>query len=59
MDIEKAMSRLNEIAAKMSSGELSLEDSMKMYAEATLLTKECREYIEKAKLQIEKLEAAE
>lgn len=59
MDFEKAMGRLTEISAKMNSSELPLEESMKLYAEAVQLTKECREYIEKAKLQVEQLEAAE
>ena len=59
MDFEKAMGRLAEISSKMSGGELSLEDSMKLYAEAAQLTKECREYIKNARLQVEKLEAAE
>ncbi len=59
MDFEKAMSRLAEISGLMSSGELSLEQSMKLYAEAAELTKQCREYIQNARLQVEKLEAAE
>lgn len=59
MDFEKAMGRLTEISARMNSSELPLEESMKLYAEAVQLTKECREYIEKAKLQVEQLEAAE
>ncbi len=59
MDFEKSMSRLSEISSKMSGGELSLEDSMKLYSEAVQLTKQCREYIKNARLQVEKLEAAE
>lgn len=59
MDFEKAMGRLTEISARMNSSELPLEESMKLYAEAVQLTKECREYVEKAKLQVEQLEAAE
>ncbi len=59
MDFEKAMGRLTEISARMNSSELPIEESMKLYAEAVQLTKECREYIEKAKLQVEQLEAAE
>ena len=59
MDFEKAMSRLAEISGLMSSGELSLEQSMKLYAEAAELTQQCREYIQNARLQVEKLEAAE
>lgn len=59
MDFEKAMSRLAEISGLMNGGELSLEESMKLYAEAAELTKQCGEYIRNARLQVEKLEAAE
>ena len=58
MDFEKAMARLAEISELMS-GELPLEQSVKLYTEAVELTKQCREYISAAKLTIEQLEAAE
>lgn len=58
MDFEKAMARLAEISELMS-GELPLEQSVKLYTEAVELTKQCREYIQSAKLTIEQLEAAE
>lgn len=58
MDFEKAMARLSEISELMS-GELPLEESMKLYTEAVELTKQCREYINAAKLKVEQLEAAE
>ena len=58
MDFEKAMSRLAEISELMST-ELPLERSMQLYAEAVELTKQCREYINAAKLTIEQLETAE
>lgn len=58
MDFEKAMARLSEISELMS-GELPLEQSVKLYTEAVELTKQCREYIQAAKLTIEQLEAAE
>lgn len=58
MDLEKSMARLAEISERMS-GELSLEESMKLYTEAVELVKQCREYINEAKLTIEQLEAAE
>ncbi len=56
MDFEKAMARLAEIS-KLMDGELPLEQSMKLYTEAVELTKQCREYINAAKLTIEQLEA--
>lgn len=58
MDLEKSMARLQEISELMS-GELPLEESMKLYTEAVELTKQCREYINSAKLTIERLEAAQ
>lgn len=58
MDFEKAMARLSEISELMS-GELPLEQSVKLYTEAVELTKQCREYISAAKLTVEQLEAAE
>lgn len=56
MDFEQSMKRLTEISERMSGAELPLEESMKLYAEAAELVKSCKEYIETAKLRIEKLE---
>lgn len=56
MNLEKELARLQEISELMS-GELPLEQSMKLYAEAVEITKQCREYINNAKLSIERLEA--
>ena len=58
MDFERSMTRLAEIS-EMMSGELSLEESMKLYTEAVGLVKQCRDHINNAKLTIEQLEAAE
>lgn len=57
MDFEKEMNKLRGIAEKMSRGELSLEQSMKLYTEAVELTKKLGDYIENAKLTVEQLEA--
>lgn len=56
MDFEKEMARLQEISAKMK-GEVSLEESMRLYTEAVELSKKLSEYIENAKLKVEQLEA--
>lgn len=56
MDFEKQMKRLEEISAKMA-GEVSLEESMKLYTEAVELSKKLAEYIRDAKLKVEQLEA--
>lgn len=56
MDFEKQMKRLEEIAAKMA-GEVSLEESMKLYTEAVELSKKLSDYISEAKLKVDQLEA--
>lgn len=54
-DFENGMKRLSEISEQMN-GELPLEQSIKLYSEAAELVKKCREYIDNAKLTIEKME---
>lgn len=54
-DFENGMKRLSEISEKMN-GELPLEQSIKLYSEAAEIVKKCREYIDSAKLTIEKME---
>ncbi|MBD5129466.1 MAG: exodeoxyribonuclease VII small subunit [Ruminococcaceae bacterium] len=56
MDFEKEMKRLAEISEKMKAADLPLEESMKLYTEAVELTKKLKDYIDNAKLTIEKLE---
>ena len=56
MDFEKEMSRLREIAEQMSNGELTLEQSMKLYTEAGELSQKLADYFENAKLKVEELE---
>lgn len=56
MDFETEMKKLSDIAAKMESGDLPLEESMRLYTEAVELTKKLKEYIDAAKLKVEALE---
>lgn len=56
MDFENEMKRLQEISAKMK-GDISLDESMKLYTEAVELSKKLSEYIKSAKLKVEQLEA--
>lgn len=56
MDFEAEMKKLEGIAAKMDSGNLPLEESMKLYTEAVELTKKLKDYIEQAKRRVEALE---
>ena len=55
MDFEKEMERLRAIAEQMSSGSLTLEQSMKLYTEAAELSQKLSDYIENAKLKVEQL----
>ena len=56
MDFEAEMKKLAEIAAKMENGDLTLDESMKLYNEAVELTNRLRGYIEEAKRRVESLE---
>ncbi len=56
MDFEKEMKKLEDIAQKMKAADLPLDESMKLYTEAVELTKKLKEYIDGAKLTVEKLE---
>ena len=56
MDFEREMKRLAEIADKMKAADIPLDESMKLYTEAVELTKRLKEYIDGAKLNVEKLE---
>ena len=56
MDFEREMKRLAEIADKMKAADIPLDESMKLYTEAVELTKRLKEYIDGAKLTVEKLE---
>lgn len=56
MDYEKEMKRLAEISEKMKADDIPLDESMKLYTEAVELTKKLKEYIDGAKLTVEKLE---
>ena len=57
MNFEEEMKKLADIAAKMETGDIPLEESMKLYTEAVELTKKLREYIDNAKLKVEALES--
>ena len=59
MDFEKKLGKLEEIAEKMESGEMSLEDSLKSYEQAMALLKECESYMSQARLRIEKVGGGE
>ena len=48
MNFEKAMNRLEKIINHLESGDLQLEESLKLYEEGMILSKECQEKLSKA-----------
>lgn len=54
---EEAFERLEEIVAKLESGEVALEESLDLYTEGMTLVKFCNQKLTVAREKIEKLSA--
>lgn len=52
---EQSLSRLEKIVEALEEGEISLDESLKMYEEGIQLSKECLETLAMAELRIKKL----
>ncbi len=52
---EESLTRLEEIVAKLERGDLSLEDSVRLFEEGTRLSAECRSQLEEAEGKVEML----
>lgn len=55
MSFEKKLTRLEEIVQKMETGELSLEDSLKLFEEGVKLTRECNKELNEAEQKVQLL----
>ncbi len=55
MNFEKRLERLEDIVGKMETGELSLEDSLKLFEEGVKLSRECHTELEKAEQKVQVL----
>lgn len=55
MDFEKKLGRLEEIVQKMEKGELSLEDSLKLFEEGVKLSRECHQNLNEAESKVKQL----
>lgn len=55
MDFEKKLSRLEEIVQSMEKGDLTLENSLKLFEEGVKLSRECQTQLTKAEAQVKKL----
>jgi exodeoxyribonuclease VII small subunit len=57
MSYEQAIMRIEEILSTLSTGKVTLDESLKLYAEGTKLLETCEQQLNEAKLQIETLTA--
>lgn len=55
MSFEKKLGRLEEIVQKMEKGEMSLEDSLKLFEEGVQLSRECNKELTDAEQKVKKL----
>lgn len=55
MTFEEALAGLEELVAQLEQGELSLEESMRLYEQGVKLTAFCNNQLKNAKLKIEEL----
>ena len=55
LTFEKAVSRLEEIAEKLESGELPLEESLKIFKEGIELSRWCSQMLNQTESDIKKL----
>ena len=55
MDFEKKLTRLEDIVEKMETGELTLEDSLKLFEEGVKLSRECGTQLSEAEQKVKLL----
>jgi exodeoxyribonuclease VII small subunit len=54
-EFERSLSRLEEIVKKLESGDLSLEEAMKLFEEGVQLSRSCQKQLEEAEKRVEML----
>ena len=59
MSFEEAMDALEQIVARLESGEETLEESLKLFEEGAALSAQCYDRLKKAEQKIEKLKLTE
>ena len=55
MDFEKKLGRLEEIVQSMEEGDLSLDQSLKLFEEGVKLSRKCHEQLDKAEQKVQLL----
>lgn len=59
MTFEESLSKLEEISAKLNSGDCTLDESIALYEQAMVLSRQCTVLLENAKLKIKELNEIE
>ncbi len=59
MSFEDALKALEEIVARLESGDVSLEESIEIYARGTWLKRHCEDKLQRAEARIEKITSDE
>ncbi len=57
LDFEKAMEQIEEIIARIESGEIGIEQSLAEYERGASLLKQCREIVQRAEQRVQELNA--
>ena len=57
MEFENSLKKIEEIIAQLESGDLTLENALKLYKEGSELSDSCQKQIENAKLIVEEISA--
>lgn len=55
MSFEQALAELEQIVARLESGQAPLEDSIKLYERGAALKTHCEQRLEAARLRVEKI----
>lgn len=55
MSFEKKLTRLEEIVQKMEAGEMSLDESLKLFEEGVKLSRDCNKELSEAEQKVKKL----
>ena len=59
LSFEQALAELEQIVAKLESGQAPLEDSIRMYERGAALKAHCEKRLEAARLRVEKIVVGE
>ena len=55
IDFEASLDRLEQLVERMEDGELSLEESLKVFEQGIKLTRECQQALEEAEQKVQLL----